>query len=149
MRPLIHGRERATLWLMAKAPAGGRTPDEAVSWYCYMRVHEMIEKGATQKQLSELSKIPKSAINHLIKNAKGVGPSTAAAFVQLFGFETRGQLVDAADVWWAKEGKSYAIRHMRAMAKEREAKMSSAPPSDSPDETGERSTAKKPTRKTA
>jgi hypothetical protein len=114
-----------------------------------MRVHEMLDNGATQKELVEISKIPKSAINHLVKNAKGVGPSTAAAFVKLFGFETRGQLVDAADAWWETDGKIFAIRHMRAMAKEREAALTSEPPSGDPNETGERPVVKKHTRKSA
>jgi hypothetical protein len=101
----------------------GRQPDEAVAWYCYMRLKVMIASGDTQKRIANLVGIPPSAMNLLVKSAKGVGPSTAAAFVKLFGFETRGQLVDAADAWWEKEGKLYALGEMRAMERERHARI--------------------------
>ena len=122
--------------------AGGRIPDEAVAWYCHMRLRKMLVEGTTQKQIAEATKIAPSAINLLVKSAKGVGPSTARAFVQLLGFETRGQLTDAADNWWANEGgQTYAIREMREQLREREKaaaddhRNSSEPPRN--DESGE------------
>lgn len=117
-----------------------------------MRFKKMLEEGHTQKQLAEAAHIPPSAINLLVKSAKGVGPSTAAAFVKLLGFETRGQLTDAADEWWERDGKSYAIREMRAMVEERRSRTapshSSGPPAA--DESGEVTTAhRRKRRKTA
>jgi plasmid maintenance system antidote protein VapI len=113
----IHDREPCRVERMA-----GRTPDDSVAWYCHMRASAMLGEGKTQKKLAELAGVPKSAVNHLVKHAKGVGPSTAAGFARAFGFQTRGGLVDAADVWWEREGRTYALAEMRAMARERQAK---------------------------
>jgi plasmid maintenance system antidote protein VapI len=113
----IHDREPCRIERMA-----GRAPDEPVAWYCHKRVLEMIAGGLTQKKIAEVAGVPKSAVNHLVKHAKGVGSSTAAGFARAFGFQTRGGLVDAADAWWEREGRSYALSEMRAMARERQAK---------------------------
>jgi len=93
----------------------GRTSDSAVAWYCHMRLNKLERSGMNQKQIAEATNVPRSAVNVAMKSAKGIGPATAAAFVRLFGFDTRGELVDAADEWYAGEGKDYVIANMQAM----------------------------------
>jgi hypothetical protein len=111
----IQERERAKILDMS-----GREPDDAVAWYCHMRISAMIAEGMNQKQIALAAKLPKSAINHLVMNAKGVGPGTAAALSVILGFTTRGALTDEADEWWATQGERYAAREMKAMARARQ-----------------------------
>lgn len=119
----IHDCERARMAPMPKRKSPGKERDDAVAWYCHMRFKKMIEDGARQNELAEAAKVPPSAINHLIKNAGGVGLTTARAFVSLFGFETRGQLVDAADEWYGTaEAGRYIVRETRVMNEEKLAK---------------------------
>lgn len=113
-----------------------------------MRMREMLEKGMTQKEISHITEIPTSAINLLINSAKGVGPQTAAAFVKFLGFETRGQLVDAADEWWKKGGYEFAIRGMREQETKRRGELEHSKPPSS-DGTGESGAPAKKRRKSA
>lgn len=98
----------------------GRSTDEALAWYLHWRLQKMLGDGMNQKQIAATAKIPRSALNHLLKNGRGVGSSTAAAFVEMFGFKTRGALIDAADLWFSKDGKLYALAEMRKQSRERE-----------------------------
>lgn len=100
----------------------GRSTDEALAWYLHWRLQKMLSDGMNQKQIAAQAKIPRSALNHLLKNGRGVGSLTAAAFVEMFGFKSRGALIDAADAWFAKDGKLYALAQMRAQSREREQK---------------------------
>jgi len=138
MRMQIHERERAKLEPMAASKATG----DAIAWYCHMRLKKMMAEGVTQKDLSRAAQIPASAVSHLLKNGKGVGVQTLTGFANLFGFDTRGRLVDAADLWWESGGRAYALAEIRAAARERalQAEM---------DDTGERHVAKKRPSKSA
>lgn len=101
--------------------SGGRASDDAVIWYCHKRLMQLLSEGAEQKKLAKLGGIPASAVSHLRRHAKGVGPATATGFAKIFGFSTRGQLVDAADRWWATdEARAYAKREWNRMARERD-----------------------------
>lgn len=96
----------------------GRSADLAVGWYCHMRMKKLIAEGVKQNAIAEQTGLQPSAVNGIVKSAKGVGPTTAAALVALFGFGSRGQLVDAADAWFQREGAHYVARESRAMARE-------------------------------
>lgn len=116
-RVQIHERERATIRPMA----AGRGTDEAVIWYCHYRLRKLLAEGATQKEIAGRGPVPRSAVNHLLKHAKGVGSTTAAGFAKIYGFATRGQLTDAADLWWATSAaREYAKREWAAMVRGRE-----------------------------
>ncbi len=104
----------------------GRASDEALAWYCHKRITELLQSGVSQKEIAKRSGLPPSAINHLLKNGKGVGSLTAAAFTELFGFKTRGALIDAADTWLAGEGKHYALHEQRRQSRERERKLTAS-----------------------
>lgn len=99
--------------------AAGRGTDEPVAWYLHKRLNELLEQGVTQKEISARTGQPRSAVNMLVNRAQGAGPQSVADYVELLGFATRGQLVDAADAWWAKDGKAYAVRQMREMQRSR------------------------------
>jgi transcriptional regulator with XRE-family HTH domain len=114
----IQRSERAIIEAVAAKRA--RHIDEPVAWYCVMRLKQLIDQGIQQKQIADDSGLTASAINHLVRNAQGAGPATAAALAEYLGFPTRGALVDAADAWWAKEGKLYVLETMRAAQRERE-----------------------------
>jgi len=114
----IHEPERDKLGNMKV----GRSTDEALAWYLHWRVSKMLKDGSNQKQIAEQAEVQRSALNHLLKNGRGVGSVTSAAFVELFGFKTRGNLIDAADAWFAKDGKLYALAEQRSQSRERERK---------------------------
>lgn len=104
-----------------------RRVDEPVAWYCVMRLKELIEHGIQQKKIAEDSGLTPAAINHLVRNAQGAGATTVTALAEYLGFRTRGGLVDAADEWWAKEGKQFAIDTLRGAQRERERELKSMP----------------------
>lgn len=104
----------------AMAAKRARHIDEPVAWYCVMRLRELTEAGIQQKQIASEAGLTASAINHLVRNAQGAGPATVMALAKYLDFPTRGSLVDAADAWWSKEGKLYALEVMRAAQRERE-----------------------------
>jgi hypothetical protein len=107
---------------MAKQKPGGRERDEAISWYCHMRLKKMIDDGAEQKALAKRAAIPASGLNALIKHGIGFGLPTASAFTGILGFETRGQFVDAADAWYQREGARYVSHAMKIIHAEESAK---------------------------
>lgn len=118
----IHARERGTMQWMAKQKPGGRERDEAISWYCHMRLKKMIDEGVEQKKLARRAAIPASGLNALIKRGIGFGLPTASAFTGILGFETRGQFVDAADAWYQREGARYVGHAMKIINAEQAAK---------------------------
>lgn len=103
--------------------APGRASDDAVTWYCHMRVSQMLAEGYTQKRIAELADLPKSAINFLVKNGKGVGATTAKGLAKAFGYRTRGMMVDQADAWWDQGGSSYAVQQARLIERARALKL--------------------------
>ncbi len=115
----VHESERGRL-----APVKiGRASDAALAWYCHWRISQLLESGVNQKDIAKKTRLPPSAINHLLKNGKGVGSLTAAALTELFGFKTRGALIDAADEWFVGDGKHYALHEQRRQSRERERKL--------------------------
>lgn len=90
---------------------GGRTSDDAVNWFCHVRLRTLIAAGAKQKDIASRASLPEAAVSYAARSAKGIGPTTAAKLAPILGFRTRGELVDAADVWWLAEGKDYALTH--------------------------------------
>ena len=103
--------------------AGGRVSDDAVNWYCHVRLLALVESGVQQKTIAEQTQVAESALTGIKKSASGVGPATAAKLAKLFGFRTRGALVDAADEWWEREGKDYSLRHGDQKLRELRAKL--------------------------
>lgn len=102
---------------------GTRQADDAVAWYCHYRLSKLLDEGKKQKELALIGEIPPSAVNHLLKHGRGTGPTTAAGFAKIFGFKTRGQLTDAADLWWAThEARRYAKQAKHEMDRERRIK---------------------------
>lgn len=103
--------------------AGGRVSDDAVNWYCHVRVVALVDSGVQQKSIAEQTGIAESAIAGIKKSANGVGPATAAKLAGLFGFSSRGALIDAADEWWQREGKIYSLQHANKQLREMRAKL--------------------------
>lgn len=115
---LIHRSERASYLRMPRG--GGRRPDDPVAWYCHFRLHEKLSKGVLQSRIAHEARLPGSAVNLLVRDAKGAGPDTAKRIARYLGFETRGAMVDAADAWWSTpEASQYVAEALRRRAAER------------------------------
>ncbi|HEY8944775.1 MAG TPA: hypothetical protein VIM73_10955 [Polyangiaceae bacterium] len=102
--------------------AVGRGTDESVTWYLHKRLNELLAQGAKQTTIAERTGQPKSAVNLLVNHGQGAGSVSVANYVELLGFKTRGELIDAADAWWSKEGNAYVVQQLREIQRKREEK---------------------------
>lgn len=118
----IQERERARLDRVSEEKQPGRASDPAVAWYLRMRLEQIIdvEQSATQAEVADAAKVPRSALSNIYLHSKGAGFGTLAPMATYLGFKTRGALMDEADRWWSTaEATEFVLE--RAGARERAA----------------------------